>query len=82
MLVPAGAEGGGEVTIAGAVDLLDPGSQPGEALLAFVAGELPPLGSRCGAIGVVVSTVGVAGLRRGFGEAGDQGGDLLVKAVE
>jgi hypothetical protein len=82
VLVPAGTEGGGEVTIAGAVDLLDPGSQPGETFLAFVAGELPPPGSRCGAIGVAVSTVRVARPRCGFGEAGDQGGDLLVKAVE
>jgi hypothetical protein len=51
-------------------------------LLAFVAGELPPPGNRCGVIGVDVSTVGVAAFGREVGEAGGDGGDLLVKAVE
>ena len=42
VLVPAGAEGGGEVAVAGAVDLLDPGAQPVEGLVAFGSVEFPP----------------------------------------
>ena len=42
MLVPAGAEGGGEVAVAGAVDLLDPGAEAGQGFLAFGPVEFPP----------------------------------------
>ena len=55
VLVPAGAEGGGEVAEAGAVDLLDPGSQPGKSLFTFVAGELPPPGRWRWLVGAIVT---------------------------
>ena len=35
---PAGAQGGGQVAVAGLVDLLDPGAQPGDGLVAVARG--------------------------------------------
>ena len=51
---PARTQGGGQVTIAGAVDLLDPGAQPGDGFAAFGGRELPP---RRGRVGVVTVRV-------------------------
>ncbi len=82
MLVPAGAEGGGEVAEAGAVDLLDPGSEAGESLFTFVAGELPPSGRWRWLIGVIVTTIPARAGRREFDELGRQSRHLLVEAVE
>jgi len=81
VLVPAGAEGG-EVPEAGAVDLLDPGSQPGESLFTFVAVELPPPGRWRWLIRVIVTTIPARAGRREFGELGRESGDLLVEAIE
>ena len=39
---PAGSEGGGQVAVAGAVDLLDPGVQAGDGFLPVGGCELPP----------------------------------------
>jgi hypothetical protein len=47
---PAGAEGGGQVPVAGPVDLLDPGVQPGDWFVAGVGGEVPPGGRRAGLV--------------------------------
>ena len=80
MLVPAGAEGGGEVAVAGAVDLLDPGAEPGQGFLAFASVELPPAGGRDGLVSSSLSASPPA--VRHCGEPGGQGGDLLVEAVE
>ena len=46
VLVPARAEGGGEMAVAGAVDLLDPGAEPAQGFLAFGSVEFPPPRSR------------------------------------
>ena len=71
---PAGAEGGGQVPVAGPVDLLDPGLQPGDRFLAFGGGELPPWRRR---VRVVAAGMGV-----GRGELGGQVGDLPVQGLE
>jgi len=82
VLVPAGTECGREVTIAGAVDLIDPGSQPGEALLAFVAGELPLPGCWRWLVGAVLAVLPGGAGRDEVGELGCESDDLLVEAVE
>ena len=53
---PAGREGGGQVAVAGAVDLLDPGAEPGQGFGAVGGREPPPRRGRVGlvAVGVVV----------------------------
>ncbi len=61
MRAPAGGEGGGQVAVAGAVDLLDPGAQPGDGLLAFGGREFPPGRRRAGTVAVRVG-VGGGGL--------------------
>ena len=68
---PAGADGGGQVTVAGQVDLLDPGVQAGDGFVAFGGGEFPPGRGR---VGVVAAGVG--------GELGGQVGDLPVQGLE
>ena len=68
---PAGGDGGGQVAVAGAVDLLDPGVQAGDGLVAFGGGELPPGRGR---VRVVAAGVG--------GELGGQVGDLPVQGLE
>ena len=68
---PAGGDGGGQVAVAGAVDLLDPGVQAGDGFVAFGGGELPPCRGR---VGVVAVGVG--------GELGGQVGDLPVQGLE
>jgi hypothetical protein len=72
---PAGAEGGGEVAVAGPVDLLDPAAQPGDRLLPVIGAELPPGrgGVRLVAVGVLVGRVG-AGAGGQAGEQAGQGG--------
>ena len=42
MRAPAGGEGGGEVAVAGAVDLLHPGVYAGDGFLPVGGCELPP----------------------------------------
>ena len=64
---PAGADRVGQVAVAGAVDLLDPGMQAGDGFVAFGGRELPP---RWGWVRVVAAEVG--------GELGGQVGDLPV----
>ena len=68
---PAGGDGGGQVAVAGAVDLLDPGVQAGDGFVAFGGRELPPCRGR---VGVVAAGVG--------GELGGQVGDLPVQGLE
>ena len=68
---PAGADLGGQVAVAGAVDLLDPGLQAGDGFLAFGGREFPPGRSR---VGLVSAGVG--------GELGGQFGDLPVERFE
>ena len=72
---PARAEGGGQVAVAGPVDLVHPGAQPGDRLLPVVRGELPPARGRAGlvAAGVVRGRVG-AGAGGQAGEQPGQGG--------
>ena len=72
---PAGAEGGGQVPVAGLVDLLHPGVQPGDGFLAVGGRELPPRWRRAGTVSV---RVGVGG--SGLGELG-QGGRVLAQGV-
>ena len=67
---PAGAEGGGQVAVAGLVDLLDPGAEPGDGLLAVAGGEFPPGGRRAGLVAAGILTGGGVG-----GQAGEQGGE-------
>ena len=51
-----GREGGGQVAVAGPVDLLDPGAEPGQGFGAVGGREPPPGRGRVGlvAVGVVV----------------------------
>ena len=67
---PAGGQGGGQVPVAGPVDLVDPAAQPGERLLPGVGGQGPPGGRGAGLV--------AAGLRSGRvrGKAVGQGGEL------
>jgi hypothetical protein len=69
--LPAGTEGGSQVAIAGAVDLLDPGADPGQRFAALVDWELPPLRHRVG---------GVVG--RGIGGLSQDPLEVLHGAVE
>ena len=75
MLFPAGAEGGGEVAVAGPVDLFDPGAQPVQGFLAFGPFEFPPprAGSRLVGV-VVVVACGVCCPCKPCGEGGDAAG--------
>ena len=86
---PAGAEGGGEVAVAGPVHLVHPGPQPGDRLLPGLRAELPPARGRIRLIatGIVADRVGAevggqAGEQPGQGGvvggfAGIEPGDLL-----
>ena len=74
---PAGAEGDGEVPVAGPVDLLHPGLQPGDGFLAFGRRQLPP---RRRGFWVVPAGVGV-GLA-GCGEQGERGSMLMQGAAD
>ncbi|HET9897676.1 MAG TPA: hypothetical protein VFQ44_22325 [Streptosporangiaceae bacterium] len=79
MEFPAGGERGGEVFVAGAVDLLDPGAEPVDGFVARRAGQVPPAGWRLGCVALVM------GCREGGGEVGElvpERGDLVVEAVE
>src|SRR6266702_5690094 len=71
----AGGEGGGQVAVAGAVDLLDPGLEAGDGFGPVGGRELPPRRRREGAVAV---RVGVG--RRGVGEL-FQGGLVLAEGV-
>ena len=53
---PAGGQGGGQVAVAGAVDLLDPGAEPGEGFGAVGGREFPPRRRR---VGLVPAGIGV-----------------------
>ena len=88
---PAGAQGGGQVAVAGLVDPLDPAAQPGDGLLAVAGGEFPPGGRRAGlvAAGILTGTGagGQAGEQRGQGGvvrgfAGVEPGELLTAGGE
>ena len=72
---PAGAEGGGQVAVAGPVDLLHPGAQPGDRLLPVIRAELPPARRRVRLVsaGILVGRVG-AGAGGQAGEQAGQGG--------
>ena len=60
--LPAGREGGGEVAVAGAVDLLDPAAQPGDGVVAVGGREFPPGGGRVGLVAAgVVAVIGEVG---------------------
>ena len=71
---PARTQGVGQVAVAGPVDLLDPGPQPGEGFGAVGGREFPPGRGR---VGLVPAGVGVA-----RGELGDQAGELGELAGE
>ena len=75
MRFPARAEGGGQVAVAGPVDLLDPGAQPGDGFGSCVGREVAPLRR-----GVGVICVGVGAVRGG--ELGEDGGVLVQGAAE
>ena len=60
---PAGAEGGGEVAVAGPVDLLHPGAQPGDGFGPVVGRELPPARGRVGLVAVGVVAAGSGPVR-------------------
>jgi hypothetical protein len=74
---PARAEGGGQVAVAGPVDLLDPGAQPGDGFGSCVGQQVPPLRCRFGLV-----AVGVGGVDGGGGELGEGGGVFVQGAVE
>jgi len=80
VLFPAGAEGGGQVAIAGPVDLLDPGAEAGKRLFTFITFELPPPGSAGGLARVAVPPA-VAGCRHA-GQLRGEASHLLVESVE
>ena len=80
MLVPAGPEGGGEVAVAGTVDLLDPGSEAAQGFLAFGLVEFPP--PRCGDRLVLLAAGIVAFGCRDGSEPGSQSANLLVEAIK
>jgi hypothetical protein len=71
---PARTQGGGQVAVAGAVDLLDPGLQPDDGFVAVGGREFPP---RRGRVWVVTVRVGAV-----EGEVGGQVGDLPVQGLE
>ena len=77
VLIPAGAEGGGQVPVAGPVDLLDPGPQPGDRFLPVVGRQLPPRRCRPWAVAVRFR-VGLAG----SGELGEGGRVVLQGAAD
>ena len=70
---PARAERGGQVAVAGPVNLLDPGAQAGDGFGSSVGREVPPLWRRFGVVGV-----GVGVVEGGGGELGE-GGCVLVQ---
>ena len=78
MAVPAGRQRGGEVAVAGLVDLLDPRAEPVDRCSRSGSRQLPPARCRLGPVG--------QGVRSGVGaEAGDvpgKAGDLLVEPAE
>jgi hypothetical protein len=71
---PAGGEGGGQLAVAGPVDLLDPGVQPGDGFGPVGGRELPPGRRRARAVAVNIYAGG-RGLRKL-----DQGG-LVLRSV-
>jgi hypothetical protein len=75
--LPAGAQGGGQVPVAGPVHLLYPGLQPRDRLLPFGVGELPPCRGRTG-----TETAGALVGGGGPVELGGHVGDLSVRAFE
>ena len=74
---PAGAEAGGQVPVAGPVDLLDPGPQPGDGFRPVGGRQLPPRRCWLGAV-----TVGVRVGLAGCGELGERGSVLLYDVAE
>jgi hypothetical protein len=74
---PSRAQGGGELPVARPVDLFHPGPQPGDRVLAWLAGEFPPPGRRARPVSVAVPVSGGVA-----GELGGQGGDLAVQAFQ
>ncbi|MGH3185688.1 MAG: hypothetical protein ACRDPY_00710 [Streptosporangiaceae bacterium] len=72
--LPAGGEGGGEVAVAGPVDLVDPAAQPGDRVGAAGGREFPPGRSRIGAV--------AAGGVDVICEVGGQAGEVPVQDVE
>src|SRR5271170_1585594 len=60
------------MAVAGPVDLLDPGSQPGDRFLPVAVGQLPP-----GRSGVWLITVGATVGLAGCGEVAERGSVLL-----
>src|SRR5216684_7387290 len=80
VLFPAGSEGGGEVPVAGPVDLLDPGTQPHAGFLTVRAAEFPPPRGGHGLVRLAVLVDALDG--RHARELGGEGGDLLVETVE
>ena len=74
---PAGAEAGGQVPVAGPVDLLDPGPQPGDRFRTVGGRQLPPRRCWPGAV-----TVGVRAGLAGYGELGERGSVLSYDAAE
>ena len=74
---PAGAEPVGQVPVAGPVDLLDPGPQPGDRFRTVGGRQLPPRRCWPGAV-----TVGVRAGLAGRGELGERGSVLLYDAAE
>src|ERR1022692_2817596 len=80
MVFPAGREDGGELAVAGLVDLADPGAEPVQRGVAFWPGELPPSWRRDRQVASrVLGVVAVAG---DVGEMPGEGGDLLVEPVQ
>jgi hypothetical protein len=77
VLLPAGAEAGGQVPVAGPVDLLHPGAQPGDWLPAICGRQLPPRRRRCGTVPAGFG-VGWAGC----GEPGEGGRVVLQRAAD
>jgi hypothetical protein len=75
MRCPAGAEGGGQVAVAGPVNLVHPGPQPGDRFLPVLRAELPPARRRVRLVraGILVGRVG-AGAGGQSGEQAGQGG--------
>jgi hypothetical protein len=75
--LPARGQGGGQVAVAGPVDLLDPGAEPGQGFGAAGGREFPPRRGRVGL--VAVGFVGLLGRQAGeFGELGGEGGEVAA----
>ena len=74
---PAGRQSGSQVAVSGAVDLPDPGAEPGQGFGAVGGCESPPGRGRVGlvAVGVVV----LLGSRAGeLGELAGEGGEVAA----